>query len=74
MNYEQQLKRIQMFIDADWKCANCRGDLRQYGSPAQAHIINQSDRNLKKYGKEIIHHYLNIKVVCCDKCNRRIGS
>ena len=34
-----------------------------------AHRIKKSKANIKKYGKEIIHHPLNMKAVCGLECN-----
>ena len=36
-----------------------------------AHRLPKTKYNLKYYGKEIIHHDLNI-VVTCDKCNSSV--
>ena len=33
-----------------------------------AHVISKADRNIKKYGYEVIFHDLNMKVTC-SKCN-----
>lgn len=35
-----------------------------------AHIIGKGKTNMRLYGKEIIHHPLNIKATCGDACNR----
>ena len=36
-----------------------------------AHRIKKSKYNLKKYGEEIIHHPVNLKVVCSLYCNSK---
>lgn len=36
-----------------------------------AHIVKQSKYNLKRYGKEIIHHPANMKAVCSLVCNSK---
>ena len=37
-----------------------------------AHRIPQSKHNLKTYGKEVIHHELNLACVCSLRCNSRV--
>ena len=37
-----------------------------------AHVIPQTKHNLKQYGKAVIHHDLNLKVVCSLKCNAAV--
>ena len=36
------------------------------------HKIGQTKANLKKYGKEIIHHEKNLELVCSLKCNSAV--
>jgi len=37
-----------------------------------AHRIPQTKRNLKVYGKAILHHPLNLATVCSLKCNSAV--
>lgn len=37
-----------------------------------AHIIAKTKVNIKKYGKEIIHHKANLRSVCSLECNAEI--
>ena len=75
MNYEDQLERVKLFIEYDWKCQaeNCNNDIREYGTPQLGHIINQSNEYIKKFGKEVIHHKLNVLPTCSLKCNRKVS-
>jgi hypothetical protein len=55
------------------RCYNCGGPVNQYTSPQLAHRIAQTKSNLKKYGREIIHHPLNTPAVCCLACNDAVN-
>lgn len=37
-----------------------------------AHRIPKSKMNLRKYGKEVIHHDLNLAVTCSLQCNSAV--
>ena len=39
------------------------------GNLQLAHRIPKAKSYLKKYGKEVIHHKLNLATVCSLKCN-----
>lgn len=64
-----ELKR-QMLIESDYKCQVCGRPLDL--SCQLAHIIPNTKYNLKKYGKDLIHHKLNFKIVCSLKCNAAV--
>ena len=52
------------------KCAHCGKILSDNVMTDLAHILPQRKWILKKYGSEIIHHKLNMKVTCHnDNCN-----
>lgn len=53
----------------DYTCPVCGRSLSQYGTYQLAHRIAQSEENIKKYGKEIIHDRLNLVPVCSLRCN-----
>ncbi len=72
MNFEQSEKRLHLFLEMNWTCEVC-GSPIVLGIPQLAHRINQSKTNLKKYGKDIIHHKENLAVVCSLKCNQKIS-
>lgn len=42
----------------------------EYDTYQMAHIISKGKVNMRLYGKEVIHHPLNIKATCGDACNR----
>lgn len=71
MKFLDQEKRFNIFMDAGLKCEVC-GDKLTEGTAQLAHRINQSKRNLKKYGKAIIHHKLNLATTC-SKCNNKVS-
>ncbi len=48
------------------KCQKCGALLRV---PQLAHRIPKHKKYLKKYGREVIHHPLNFRVVCSLRCN-----
>ena len=72
MNYEDQERRLKIFIAADWRCEVCGNDLRN-GTPQLAHRIIKSKHNLKKYGPQVIHHRLNLVPVESLKCNAKVN-
>lgn len=47
-----------------WTCQICDRPANQL-----AHRIAQTKSNIRKYGKHIIHHWLNLLPVCSLKCN-----
>lgn len=55
--------KIQIFSRDNWHCQYPGCD-----NPATclAHRIAQSKANIRKYGKEIIHHPMNMISVCTD--------
>jgi hypothetical protein len=71
MNYEDQQKRLQIFVKNNWLCGVCGKDIRQ-GHPQLGHRIKQL--YVKKYGKEVIHHELNMVPVCGRKCNSKVDE
>jgi hypothetical protein len=74
--YIREMKFIQ-HLTQHGKCDHCHKDIpssKIYESHL-AHRIPKSKANLKKYGKDIIHHPLNIPLVCGDnnnKCNNAV--
>lgn len=68
-SFELYELKSQMMIDADYCCKVCG----KYTSNGQlAHRIKKSKYNLKKYGKKIIHHRLNLVYVCDLDCNAKV--
>lgn len=51
-------------------CQICGGSIYDEGAhPQLAHKVPATIANLKKYGKHIIHHPLNLVLVDCLRCN-----
>jgi 5-methylcytosine-specific restriction endonuclease McrA len=58
-----------LFARDGYRCQNCGGSIYAYDFPQLAHKIANSLVNIKRYGKEVIHHDDNLSSVCCLKCN-----
>ena len=66
-------QRIRLWEQQNFRCASCK---RPHGYPdtmETAHHISQSKANLDRWGKQIIHHDLNVAAVCRgnSRCNSR---
>jgi len=59
----------EIFKEYNYLCAACGEPVTRYGRPQIAHRIAQSLANVDKFGKSVIHHRLNLRPVCCLKCN-----
>ena len=64
------LQRARLYARSQGFCESCGKPLTE--GFQLAHIIPQTKHNLKEYGKEVIHHDLNLKVVCSLKCNSKV--
>jgi len=65
----EQLKR-DMISQAGGCCSQCHKPFNLNRLPQMAHVISKADRNIKKYGYEVVHHRLGIIITCNDsKCN-----
>jgi len=65
--------RLEIFRQRGWICEVCGKHLLDQGStPQLAHKIPKTKYNLVMYGKEIIHHRLNLVAVCSLKCNSSV--
>ena len=64
-------KKLRLYYLAEGKCEVCGKSVRVTESQL-AHRIGQTKRNLKKYGKEIIHSPANLALVCGLKCNSAV--
>lgn len=53
------------------RCEVC-GTPVTLGSCQLAHRIPKTKRNLKTYGKKVIHHDLNLAIVCSLRCNSMV--
>lgn len=65
---ELKLKKLNQ---NDGKCEVC-GKLVSLADCQLAHVVPSTKHNIKTYGKEVIHHPLNLKVVCSLRCNSRV--
>lgn len=70
LEYEE--KRTYLYNKAGGYCEVC-GKPVGFNTFHWAHRIPQNDMNLKKYGKEVIHHPLNAAVTCGLYCNGRVS-
>lgn len=63
--------KIRKCQEQSFKCGVC-GELITPYTCQLAHRIPKTKYNLKTYGKEIIHHDLNLVAVCSLKCNSSV--
>jgi hypothetical protein len=59
----------QKYLEQNGVCAYCGQDLLATDKVELAHRVPQRKYLLKKYGKEIIHHPLNMKLTHAGNCN-----
>ena len=67
MNKQDKINetRLTVFKRDGWRCKRCGRRLAMEGiTPQLAHRIPQRKYNIKKYGKEVIHHPMNLVAVC----------
>lgn len=73
MDYNEQIKIQELkylkYIEQGGNCAFCGEPFLSYEYGELAHILPQRNWILKKYGKEIIHHKLNLKLTHPGRCN-----
>lgn len=55
-----------------WRCEVCGRTLLD-GTPQLGHKIPQSKMMVRKYGREVIHHPLNMAATCSLKCNAAVS-
>lgn len=73
MNQEQKEQRIKRFEISGGVCEVCGKPLRSEGSQMQlAHIIGQTQTNIKRYGTFFINSPYNAKYVCSLECNASV--
>lgn len=64
-------KRILVYRRDKGRCRHCG---KPVAWPGQlAHLIPQSKAMLRRYGKEVIHHPLNLALVCGLACNDAVS-
>ncbi len=67
-----QETRIFIFKRDRWRCCICHEYVGKYSTPQCGHIIPAKKHYIAKYGKEVIHHHLNMKATCCLAHNAKI--
>lgn len=67
--FDMQEQRQEIFRRDEYTCKACGESIYRFGNPQLAHRISQSVMNVKRYGKEVIHHPLNMASVCSLRCN-----
>ena len=67
---EAEEKRTRIYYRSGGRCEICEQPM-PITTMQLGHRIGQTKPNLKKYGKEIIHHELNMKATCSLKCNSK---
>ena len=69
---EAEEHKYHLYCLANKKCQVCGKDIFDYSQAQLAHRIPKSKLNLAKYGKEVIHHPLNMAIVCSLTCNSSV--
>ena len=67
--FEANEKKIQIYNVRGGMCQVCY-KIISLAESQLAHKISKSRQNIKKYGKEVIHHPKNIILTCGDKFGR----
>lgn len=63
--------REQKCKEQGYRCGVCGKYITPYNSQL-AHIVPQAKGYIKKYGKEVIHHPMNMVAVCSLRCNSAV--
>jgi uncharacterized membrane protein YccC len=66
---EAMEQRTRLINRARGRCEVCG---KMLVNPQVAHRVPQHKRYLRRYGKAVIHHPLNLKVVCSLRCNSAV--
>jgi 5-methylcytosine-specific restriction endonuclease McrA len=66
---EEQKQRI--YIEQHGRCASC-GKPVKYSEAEAAHVIPKHKWLIKKYGKDVIHHRLNLRITHQGACNDKV--
>ena len=69
-NIEIHELKVDIFFEQDGKCFVC-GKRIPFHQSQMAHRVPQHKKYIKKYGKQVIHHRLNIRITCA-KCNSAV--
>ena len=66
------MDRLEIFERDNFQCV-CGKSVYAYGTPQLGHVVPQRKHFLKRYGKEIIHHPMNLVSTCSLKCNASVS-
>lgn len=76
MTYDEQEKILQIRLrkikEQDYRCASCFKKFELGDTIELSHIIPQRKWLIQKYGKEIIHHEMNMTLCHAGECNSNI--
>ncbi len=61
--------KVKIFERDNYRCGHCGLSIFRNGTPQCAHRIAKTESNIKKYGKSVIHHELNLVSTCSLYCN-----
>ena len=62
--------KLVMYYKAFGSCTVCKKTL-YYAQAQLAHRIPKTIRYIRKYGRDVIHHPLNMAITC-DRCNSSV--
>jgi len=65
--------RSYIFARDAYRCRSCRLSVYRSGFPQIAHRIANTKANVKRYGKEVIDHPLNLAAACSLSCNAKMN-
>jgi len=71
-NEGYEFTRMLVFNRSHGRCEVC-GKHISYLEFQMAHRIPQRKHFIKKYGKEVIHHYMNFAATCGLACNNKVS-
>lgn len=69
--FEANEMKLRLLNARGWICEVCGQPLSPCNAQL-AHRIPKTKRNLKSYGKEVIHNPLNLACVCSLRCNSAV--
>jgi len=64
-------KKQKIIAERGFRCEVC-GKPVSYQTASLAHRIPKAKSYLKRYGEDIIHHRMNLAVVCSLRCNSAV--
>lgn len=66
-------QRLELFRAARWTCVVCQEPLNRQGVAQLAHRVPKKDSLIQRWGREVIHHPLNLVPVCGLECNSKVN-